>query len=96
MCENCDIKGDEYRVKSNYPISLNDCQSLCMEDDRCLGIDYGKGKRRGECYINIGQSKTAKKAETFDAWVWSSDCGTILYILNYQGSGNWFNLIFIM
>ena len=50
MCENCDIKGREKKAGSGY--SLDDCKLACQIDPDCQGIDFGKGGRRGQCWLN--------------------------------------------
>lgn len=64
-CTGCDIEGKE---KNLGPMSLSDCKKLCMADDRCFGIDYGKNSRWKECVINIEQGSTEKDDPDFDAW----------------------------
>ena len=79
-CTSCDIRGDEIKINVN---TLEDCKNWCIKDDRCKGIDFGKGRwRSGECFINIEQSRTYTSNSDFDGWVWSKNCGTII-ILNY-------------
>ena len=77
LCESCDISGKEKKIGSRY--TLEECKSECSKDDACLGIDFGKGKRSGECYFNYDQGDDSSSHQDFDAWSKSSDCGTLLY-----------------
>ena len=75
LCESCDISGKEKKIGSRY--TLEECKSECSKDADCLGIDFGKGKRSGECYFNYDQGDESSSHQDFDAWSKSSDCGKI-------------------
>ena len=83
LCTSCDISGDEERIsKIRTGMSLEECKLECMEDPICSGIDFGKDKRRGECYINYEEHPRFGYHNNFDAWSKNTDCGTLLYYNN--------------
>ena len=72
LCTSCDIKGSERRVGKGF--TLEQCKSKCIDDSSCLGIDFGKNKRAGECYFNTKQNVNYKSHGNFDGWRKSNQC----------------------
>ena len=73
LCTSCDITGSETMAGSS--LSLDQCKSKCLDDASCRGIDFGKGWREGQCYLNHGQNTNFGSHESFDGYSKNSDCG---------------------
>ena len=73
LCTDCHILGEEGRIGSGY--TLQKCKNACLNDTTCLGIDFGKNGRDGECYFNYDQNEDFVDHADFDAWRKNSDCG---------------------
>ena len=76
VCNNCHITGRETQVAKG--ITLEECKSRCVDDDTCLGIDFGAER----CYFNYDQNDNTEAYTGFDAWKKNAECGTLL-LLNY-------------
>ena len=72
LCTDCDIVGKERKIGAGY--TLEKCKDACRKDATCLGIDFGKKKRSGECYFNYDQSKSFQENHSFDAWSKTLEC----------------------
>ena len=78
LCKNCEIPG---REKKQRVTTIYACKLTCFSDPNCLGIDFGKNNRNGECFHNYERSFRADNSivtiykENFDAW----------QKLNYEG-----------
>ena len=73
LCTSCDISGRERRVATG--LTLERCKSICLNDSTCLGIDFGKNSRAGECYFNFEQNINYESHGNFNAWSKSTNCG---------------------
>jgi len=73
LCTSCDISGSETTGGSG--LSLDQCKSKCLDDASCRGIDFGKGGRAGECYLNHGENVNFGSHDSFDGYSKNSDCG---------------------
>ena len=80
LCTSCDISGGERRVYGTG-LTLEQCKSKCLDDTTCLGIDFGKYSRTGQCYINYEQNVDYGSHGSFDGWSKSNYCGIFLYQL---------------
>ena len=84
LCKSCNIDGLEIEVKPStgggLKYTLEECKKKCHST--CIGIDYGKNDRAGECWINFKRLGYTYNKD-FDAWDRSSDCGTLIYKLHY-------------
>ena len=80
LCTSCDISGKEEKIGTGY--SLVQCKSECLNDAKCLGIDFGKGKRDGECYFNYDEYVGYGSHENFDAWTKTTFCGKFTHSEN--------------
>jgi len=74
-CVDCDIEGAEVLRGSDY--TLTQCQDECLEDPSCLGIDFGKGSRSGECFFNTDEVSSYSSASEFDAWRKANTCACV-------------------
>jgi len=68
LCIGCKI-GNEESVHAGGNYILDGCKSLCLEDDTCVGIDFGNVKIKenvpfGDCYLN----KKRFDSSSYDAW----------------------------
>jgi len=72
LCTSCDISGRERRVATG--LTLEQCKSICLDNSTCLGIDFGKNSRAGECYFNFEQNINFGSHGNFDAWSKSTNC----------------------
>ena len=72
LCTSCDISGREIRVSQKY--TLVQCKTQCLNDNNCLGIDFGKGDRGGECFFNYEQNDDFRSHKNFDGWKKFSNC----------------------
>lgn len=52
VCEGCDYKGSSEKYVGTKTLFV--CLSLCEEDASCKAVDYGRGSRVKECYLNYG------------------------------------------
>ena len=77
LCTSCDISGTE--TKAGEDITLVECTSRCLNDETCLGIEFGKGGRKGECYLNHDQNVKFRGHAHFDGWSKSTNCSTISF-----------------
>ena len=77
LCESCDMSGKEKRLGSG--LTLDECKLKCIDDDACLGIDFGKAARTGKCYGNYDQNDDYKDNANYDAWYKNPDCGTLCW-----------------
>ena len=57
--------------------TLEECNTMCLNDKNCLGIDFGKNDHEGECFISTDQSTDCETNTDFDAWIKSFGCGTL-------------------
>merc|ERR1719486_1749179 len=67
LCSSCDYVGSEKRVAKG--VTLQKCMSLCAAMKTCTAIDFGKGSRKGECFVNTGAVKKHSAHGGFDAYV---------------------------
>jgi len=74
LCDNCDISGSEVSKGSGY--TLSSCQNECLQDPSCLGIDFGKNGRLGECFFNTGQATSHGSNSDFDGWRKANTCAS--------------------
>ena len=79
LCTSCDISGTESR--KGMGLTLDQCKFKCIEDTKCLGIDFGKYSRAGQCYFNFEQNVNFGSHGSFDGWSKSSDCGTFSILI---------------
>ena len=70
LCRSCDIGGTQGEVGKGK-ISLSECKKLCEEEINCVGIDYGKGPRLQECYLNLGIYEVHVAHNDFDVYILS-------------------------
>ena len=77
LCTLCDISRTE--TKAGDDITLVECTSRCLNDDTCLGIEFGKGGRKGECYLNHDQNVKFRGSEHFDGCSKSTNCSNISF-----------------
>ena len=68
----CDVSDTEKRFKAG--LALEECKSRCLNDDKCLSFEFGKGGRKGECYLNNDQNVKYRGQVNFDGWRKSSNC----------------------
>ena len=76
LCTSCDISGRESSAGTG--LTLETCKSKCLDDSTCLGIDFGKGSRAGQCYFNHEQNVRYGSHGGFDGWSKTTECGTYL------------------
>ena len=67
LCTSCDYAGSEKKAATG--VTLAKCMSLCAASKACTAIDFGKGSRSGECFINTGTVKKHASHGGFDAYV---------------------------
>jgi len=75
LCTSCDISGSETMAGSG--LSLDQCKSKCLDNASCRGIDFGKGGRAGQCYLNLGQNVNFGSHSDFDGYSKNSDCANV-------------------
>ena len=88
LCTSCDISGSETLVASG--ITLDECKSKCLSDRSCKGIDFGKGRRAGVCYLNYGwhygdyawKNTDFGYHGYFDGYSKKYDCGNLFFSLS--------------
>ena len=68
LCRSCDIAGTQGEVGKGK-ISLSECKKLCEQEINCIGIDYGKGPRLQECYLNLGIYEMHVAHNDFDVYI---------------------------
>lgn len=70
LCTSCDINGAETKYSSQFGenMDVEECKWACMARRDCLGIDFGKGNRKGQCYLNTAQNTAHTPHANFDAW----------------------------
>lgn len=70
LCTSCDINGAETKYSSQFGenMDVEECKWACMTRSDCLGIDFGKGDRKGQCYLNTAQNTAHTPHANFDAW----------------------------
>ena len=73
LCSSCDISGKETRFGNG--LTLEECKSGCLNNITCLGIDFGRYERVGECFFNEEQNVNFEAHESFDGWSKSTNCG---------------------
>ena len=76
VCKSCQIQGSETIV--GIGLTLRECKSKCIKNDNCLGIDFGKGSRKGICWLQTEQNTRTSNHKYFDSWKKTTDCGTLL------------------
>ena len=76
LCESCDMSGREKQVASG--LTLEECKLKCMNDNTCLGIDFGKGHRSGACYFNYQQNTRYTRSAYYNAYRKDPKCGKFL------------------
>ena len=56
--------------------TLDECKSMCLDDPKCLAIEFGKEgeKFEGRCLLN-SESVDFKNSSKVDAWIRTTDCG---------------------
>jgi len=74
LCENCNYIGSEEHMGS---MTLEQCINGCLRDEKCFGMEYGKGGRAGHCYFN-SDITTTKPLD------WSSWADNYFKRCNYQ------------
>ena len=67
LCSSCDYSGSEKKVATG--VTLQKCMSMCAAMKACTAIDFGKGNRAGECFVNTGAVKKHSPNGGFDAYV---------------------------
>ena len=67
LCSSCDYSGTEKKVATG--VTLQKCMSMCAAMKACTAIDFGKGTRAGECFVNTGAVKKHSPHGGFDAYV---------------------------
>ena len=72
VCTSCDISGGENFVEGVD--TLDECKSRCLRTPSCKAIDFGKGSRVGQCYLNNRNSDYGSHSR-FDAWKKTTVCG---------------------
>jgi len=67
ICEGCDLHGSEQYIGD---MTFEECEAKCIanEGGECFGIDYGKGGRTSQCYLNYEDKDTWEDHGSFDAW----------------------------
>ena len=70
LCRSCDIAGTQGEVGKGK-ISLSECKKLCEQEINCVGIDFGKGSRLQECYLNLGIYEMHVAHDDFDVYILS-------------------------
>ena len=70
LCHSCDVTGTQSE-SSKGKMSIGECKKLCEQEMDCMGIDYGKGSRLQECYLNLGVYDKHIKHNDFDAYILS-------------------------
>jgi len=65
-CSSCDLKGKETRIGKGWTLSA--CESACIKNKACKGIDFGKNGRKGDCFINTGQATAYGHHANFDGY----------------------------
>ena len=70
LCRSCGISGTLGGVTKGK-ISLSECKKLCEQEIDCVGIDYGKGSRLQECYLNLGIYERHVAHNDFDVYILS-------------------------
>eukprot|EP00493_Phyllostaurus_siculus_P010199 UN10337 len=59
-----------------------------LQDASCLGIDFGKNGRSGECFFSTGQATVHESHSDFDAWKKTDTCENALtYTINEVYTG---------
>ena len=72
VCKSCQIQGSE--TIGGKDLTFEECKSKCVKNDNCLGIDFGKGKKKGICWLQTEQNTKTSHHENFDAWRKTSNC----------------------
>ena len=70
LCRACDIAGTQGE-RAKGKMSLSDCKKSCEQEIGCVGIDYGKGLRLQECYLNLGIYEMHVAHNDFDVYILS-------------------------
>ena len=73
LCSSCDYSGSEKKVATG--VTLQKCMSMCAAMKACTAIDFGKGNRAGECFVNTGAVKKHSPNGGFDAYVKKTKSG---------------------
>ena len=73
LCSSCDVDSTPSE-KSIGKMTLLKCKRSCElnvqeTETECTGIDYGKGTRDKECFLNYGGETTYNKTSAFDAYI---------------------------
>ena len=71
----CDNSGTEKKFRAG--LALEECKSRCLNDDKCLSFEFGKGGRKGECYLNHDQNVKYRGQEHFDGWRKNTNCSNL-------------------
>ena len=66
-CTSCDIDSNPSEDFSGK-MTLAECKQKCVEHGGCTAVDYGKGSKNQECYLNYGGRTTYKENENYDAY----------------------------
>ena len=76
VCKSCQITGSETKVGTG--LTLGECKTKCIEKDNCLGIDFGKGARKGICWLQTEQNTRTSNHNYFDSWKKTTECGKLI------------------
>lgn len=68
-CSNCEFMGGESQKADG---SIEDCKKLCLNDDKCVGIDVGNTNNR--CYFVHSITMDTMFTSHYQAWMKSTDC----------------------
>ena len=69
LCSSCSLLGRE--KLGGMGLTLEECKKLCMDDETCLGINFGNSLK---CTLNIQQNEKYSKSTYFDAWRKDPEC----------------------
>jgi len=72
VCKSCQIVGLETIV--GIGLTLAECKTKCIKKDNCLGIDFGKGARKGICWLQTEQNTETSNHNYFDSWKKTTEC----------------------
>ena len=76
VCKSCQIQGSE--TIAGTDLTFEECKSRCVKNDNCHGIDFGKGTKKGICWLQTEQNTITSHHDSFDAWKKTSHCGTLV------------------
>ena len=75
LCSSCVISGRNTRVREG--LRLEECKSECLNNSTCLGINFERNGREGDCsfIFNEEQHVNFEANENFEGWSKSTNCG---------------------